>query len=379
MLVADTQLTVRRGSGSFGRQSLAGWLFVAPVVILLGVFLFVPIIMAAWVSVADWTGRGGIFDSKVNFVGGDNYAAVLTGKGLTAKNFGMAIRNNLYYVLFVVPLQTAISLALATLVSRKALKAKGFFRTAFYFPSVTSTIAITVLWVFLFNGSGTINKLLSYLSITGPNWFNDPRGVFSLMTGTTPGTEPFFLNISLGEWLAGPSIAMSAYIMMAVFTTSGTFMLLFLAALQNIGEETDEAAMIDGANTWQRFRHVTLPMLRPTLFTVITLGLIGSWQVFDQIYAGPKNPTTTTPAYLAYNVSFGPDGYWGRGAAIAFVLFAIIMVMTAIQRWILGDADFTKLSRRQLKAQHVYEAGLKARREQELAVSSVVAKEVTHG
>ncbi len=104
------------------------------------------------------------------------------------------------------------------------------------------------------------------------------------------------LGISWWEWLAGPSIAMSAYILMAIFTTSGTFMLLFLAGLQNLGADVDEAAMMDGANGWQRFWRVTLPQLRPTLFTVLTLGLIGCWQVFDQIYTGTRGAPARRPS-----------------------------------------------------------------------------------
>jgi multiple sugar transport system permease protein len=126
-----------------------------------------------------------------------------------------------------------------------------------------------------------------------------------------------------------------------VFTTSGTFMLLFLAALQNIGAEIDEAALMDGAGAFRKFFSVTLPMLKPTLFTVLTLGLIGTWQVFDQIYlagGGAPGKTTLTPAFLAYETSFD-NLQWGRGAAIAFVLFAIIVVLTLLQRFILRDRD----------------------------------------
>ena len=130
---------------------------------------------------------------------------------------------------------------------------------------------------------------------------------------------------------------MSAFVLMAVFTTSGTFMLLFIAALNNIGEEIDEAGMVDGANAWQRFRHLTLPMLRPTMFTVLTLGLIGTWQVFDQIYTGTQGgpaKTTLTPAYLSFNTAFNNQN-WGQGAAIAFILFAIIVALTLLQRAVL--------------------------------------------
>lgn len=349
----------RRGSAN--RQGLAGWLFVSPVLIVLGVFMALPIGMALWVSLSDWNGNGSPLSSSVNFVGTKNYAAILGGRGLTGQDFGLSIRNNLYYVLFVVPLQTILALFLAVMVTRKALRAKGFFRTAFYFPSVTSSVAITVLWLFLFNTSGAVNKFLSYLSIEGPNWFNDPTGLLGMLwtrlglSETGALAQPGLFGINGWQWIQGPSVAMFAFILMAIFTTSGTFMLLFIAALQQIGEETEEAAMIDGAGAWQRFRYVTAPMLRPTIYTVVTLGLIGTWQVFDQIAIGSKgdpSKTTLTPAYLSYRTSF-VDGNWGRGAAIAFVLFAIIVIMTLLQRLILGNADATAMTRRERKADAV--------------------------
>jgi len=360
-MASPGKVRARGGLGSNkARQAFAGWIFIAPVVVLLGLFLFVPVLMAAWVSVSDWTGRGSPFSSDVGFVGAENYSRILFGGGLDTQDFGTAIRNNFYYVLLVVPLQTALSIFLAVLVSKRILRGRGFFRTAFYFPSVTSSVAITVLWLFLFNATGVINKILSWVSIDGPNWFADPRGVLHIVFGvlgvdTAPsalaGSE--FLGISWWEWLAGPSVAMSAFIMMAIFTTSGTFMLLFIAALQNIGPEIHEAAMIDQANAWQRFWHVTLPMLRPTLFTVLTLGLIGTWQVFDQIYTGTRGgpaKTTLTPAYLAFNAAFNQQD-WGEGAAIAFLLFAIIVFFTLVQRWVLRDRD--KVSTRGRRARAV--------------------------
>jgi len=348
----------RAGSG-IKRQGLAGWAFVSPTVLILGIFLFLPIVMALWVSVSDWSGRQSPFSSGVNFVGARNYADVLGGQGLVGRDFGLAIRNNLYYVLLVVPLQTMLSLFLAVMVTRKGLKATGFFRTAFYFPSVTSSVAITVLWLFLFNPAGPINQVLSWFSLNGPNWFQDPRGILHLLLGAAgvqPSAamrQPGLFGISGWDWLAGPSVAMTAFILMAIFTTSGTFMLLFIAALLNIGEETTEAGMVDGADAWARFRYITLPLLRPTLFTVITLGLIGTWQVFDQIYTGTQGgpaKTTMTPAYLSYSSAF-LDTQWGRGAAIAFMLFVIIIVMTVLQRLVLGDADPSNPSRRERRAQ----------------------------
>ncbi|PHP53464.1 sugar ABC transporter permease [Actinomyces ruminis] len=306
--------------------------------------------MAAWVSVSDWSGIGNPLSGSVNFVGADNYTELVAG-GLATRDFGVALRNNLWYVLLVVPTQTLLSLFLAVLVNQKVM-ARGVFRTAFYFPSVTSSVAITVLWLFLFSASGAVNKILSYLGVHGPNWFHDPTGIVAAFLSLfgIDGSRTLtgrFLGVTAWEWLSGPSFAMTAFIIMAVFTTSGTFMLIFLSALQSLSPSVDEAAMIDGAGTWTRFWRVTVPQLKPTFFTVITLGLIGCWQVFDQIYTGTQGDpgkTTLTPAYLSYQAAFA-NQKWGRGSAIAFVLFAIIILFTLLQRWVLRDKDEARARR----------------------------------
>lgn len=327
-------------------ETASGWLFTAPMLVLLGLFLVVPVLMALWVSVSDWGGRGSPFSGSVGFVGLKNYATILLGGGLAEQDFGISLRNNAWYVILVVPCQTALSLFLAVLVNRQILKGRGFFRTAFYFPSVTSSVAITVLFLFLFSTSGAINAALGWLGINGPNWLNDPSGIFHFGATSGPAalTENAFLGVSFWDWIGGPSVAMCVYIIMAVFTTSGTFMLLFLAALQNISGDVQEAAMMDGANGRQRFWRITLPQLRPTLFTVLTLGLIGCWQIFDQIYTGTRGQpakTTLTPAYQSYQASFLNQD-WGQGAAIAFILFVIIIVFTLVQRWALRERPVSR-------------------------------------
>lgn len=345
----------RRRGGAGRAEAIAGWVFTAPTLVILGVFLAVPVLMALWVSLSDWQGVGSPFGAGVSFVGGKNYEQLLSGGSLIEQQFGTSLRNNLWYVVFVVPIQTAVALGLALLVNRQVIRGRGFFRTAFYFPSVTSSVAITVLWLFLFSSTGAVNKILALVGIAGPNWFNEPTGLFTaighglgIQQGPALLTDHTMLGISYWEWLSGPSVAMCAYIIMAIFTTSGTFMLLFIAALQNLSGDIDEAAMLDGAGSWSRFWLVTLPQLRTTLFTVLTLGLIGTWQVFDQIYTGTKGApanTTLTPAYLSYQASFN-DQQWGVGASIAFILFGIIVVLTLLQRLILRDR---KVSRRRMR------------------------------
>ncbi len=343
-----------REPGIRGHEAGAGWLFLLPVIVILGLFLILPIAMAAWVSFSDWNGNGSPLGAHAHWVGLANYRDLLTTPGLDQNNFGEALRNNFYYVLLVVPVQTAVSLFLAVLVNKR-LKFVGFFRTAFYFPSVTSSVAITILFLFLFSPSGVINKLLSYLGATGPSWLYDPDGLFHLIlkqfgVNQSGGhlANGFFLGVSYWDWLAGPSVAMCVFIIMAVFTTSGTFMLLFLAGLQGIDESINEASELDGASEWKKFRYITVPMIRPTIFTVVTLGLIGTWQVFDQIYVGTKGSplnTTLTPAYLSFDTSFNNNN-WGTGAAIAFILFAIIVFFTVATRLLTRTPDRVPRRRR---------------------------------
>ncbi len=341
----------RRHPGIKGRQGLWGWLFVSPMVIVLGLFLLLPILMAAWVSLLHWDGQSNPFSGAADFVGARNYTSLLTTAGLDRTLFMTAVRNNLYYVLFVVPLQTLLALALAVAVNKRWLKGRGLFRTVFFFPSVTSSIAISTVFLFLFQGSGAVNALLKWVGITGPKWFTDSDGLVWTVLGAFGIVDPHrpagalarhgFLGLSWWDWLSGPSIAMCTIIVLAVWTTSGTFMLMFLAALQDVPAELEESALIDGANRRQSFRHVTLPALRPVIFLVLTLGLISTWQVFDAVYVmsqGAPGNTTLTPAFLSYTDGF-QNGAYGVAAATAFLLLAVIMLMTLLQRFLLRDRD----------------------------------------
>ncbi|MEU9836923.1 sugar ABC transporter permease [Streptosporangium sp. NPDC048047] len=359
--MADT--AIRAGRRGFrlsdaARENIAGWLFVAPVVVILGLFMLVPILMAMWVSLTDWNGQGSPFRDGVPFVGLDNYARLFTEDGLTRRDFMTSVRNNLYYVAIVVPAQTVLALGLALVVNGRLLKGRTFFRTAFFFPSVTSSVAIGVVFLFVFAGSGAVNRLLGLFGVDGPQWFADSRGVLHLLLGAVGLADPDAppaaltgdgpLGLSWWEWLSGPSVAMCTIIILVVWTTSGTFMLMFLAALQDVPVSLEEASMLDGAGRWQRLRYVTLPLLKPTLFLVLTLGLIATWQVFDQIYVmsqGSPAKTTLTPAYLSYQTAFRSFDY-GPGAAISFVLFAVIVVLSLIQRWVMRDRDARPRDRR---------------------------------
>ena len=336
----------KKRSNIRGREGIAGWFFTAPMIIILGVFLFIPILMALWVSMTNWRGNVDPFGGGPHaaFVGTKNYTALFMQDGLARSNFMQSLGNTFYYVLLVVPLQTATSLLLALIVNDRFLKGKSFFRTAFYFPSVTSSIAISTVFLFLFSNTGAVNGLLKVFGIDGPQWFSDSRGLLHLFLGLFGADNPGWaqgqiFGRPLWDWLSGPSVALCVIIFLAVWTTTGTFMLMFLAALQDLPVEVDEAAMLDGVSAWQKFRLITVPMLRPALFLVTTLGLIGTWQVFDQIYVmgkGAPAGTTMTPAFLSYYTSFKSNA-WGSGAAMAFIVFLIIVILTWGQRRLMRE------------------------------------------
>lgn len=322
------------------REGLIGWLFTAPALIGLTVFLVVPIIMTVWVSFTDWSGLTPPLESDV--IGMSNYEELLIDDGLRRKDFARAVRNNFWYVVGVVPAQTILAFVLAVILNQKFLKGKGFFRTAYYFPSITSSVAVTLIFVFLFQTRGLINSVLPFQDV---NWFDSSNGLIHNLLGVlgldrSPAwMEQEVFSLSLWEWMAGPSVAMTAIMMLVTWTTVGTMMLIFLAGLQSISPSIEEAALVDGASGVQRFWGITVPMMRPTIYFVVTLGLIGTWQVFDQIYVatfgGPRK-ATITPAFWIYFQSFDNNSA-ALGAAMAVVLFVIIMVFDWLKRRVVKD------------------------------------------
>ncbi len=328
--------------GRIGRsETWSGWTFTAPVLVGLAIFLLFPIFMALYISFTDWNGISPPFQSEL--VGLKNYQDLLVNPGISRLDFAISVRNNLYYVLGVVPLQTSISFVLAVIVNQRFLRGKSFFRSAYYFPSITSSVAISLIFLFLFTENGAVNKFLS-LFIPGEldvNWIFNANGVLHNLLGVfgieqAPGllAEHGFLGQSWWEWMAGPSVALLSIMILATWTTIGTLMLIFLAGLQNIPVELEEASQIDGATRLQHFFRVTLPLMKPTLFFVLTVGIIGSWQVFDQVFVitkGAPQKTTITLAYLVYREGF-TNFSMGRATAVAFILFLIIIVFTLLQR-----------------------------------------------
>jgi len=291
---------------------------------------------------------GGL-DDAFKMEGLDNYTRLLLQDGLAQKDFFTAFKNTLYFVLGVVPVQTILALLLAVVLNQKWLKARGLFRTVYYFPSITSSVVISLIFMWMFSRSGIINVVLSGLfpNYDPVTWLNDSNGLIHNLLGVFGITRQTvgewattrIVGLTAWDWISGPSVTMFTIMILNTWTTIGTLMVIFLAALQNISPEVYEAAQIDGATAWQTFRRITVPLLAPTTFFVVTLGLIGTFQVFDQVFvisSGGPAKTTITIAYIVYQNGF-KNSEMGLAAASAIILFGIIFVFTMIQRRITSE------------------------------------------
>ena len=309
-------------------ETLAAYLFISPYLLVTLVFTIGVLLFAFYISFTEFN----LFTWPPEWVGFKNYI-----KAYTDKKFIISLVNSLWYVVIVVPSQTSLALALATLINVR-VKGSQFFRTIFYAPSVTSSVVITMIFWWLYMKTGYLNFFLTKVWATfgaewvSVEWLNNPRGLIQLIAGVFGGEIPRNL-----WYLNGPSVTWMAIMFQNIFTTAPTFMIMFLAALQDIPPTLYEAASIDGANKWQQFRRITVPMLRPVILRIIVLGTIGTWQVFDQIKiltsGGPLN-TTLTPVYMIFSEALGTSGppRMGFAGAMAFILAIIIFFFTFIQR-----------------------------------------------
>jgi len=307
--------------------------FLAPYLIITLIFTIGVILFAFYISFTDYD----IFTSPV-WVGLANYQRAFQGfVDPTQRDFIQSLYNVAWYSLIVIPVQTSLAILLAVLVNAP-IRMKQFFRTVFYAPSVTSSVVITLIFMWFYLKTGYVNYLFSNVlgifNIPWENvlWLGDPRGLIQLIVTAFGG------NIPSAQWFfRGPSIAWMAIMFQNIFTTAPTFMIIFLAAMQDINPTLYEAAAIDGASKRQQFWKITLPMLRPIILMVVVLGTIGTLQVFDQVYlatSGGPLGTSLTPVYLTFREALGQQGpiRMGYGAALAFILAIIIFSVTYLQR-----------------------------------------------
>ncbi|MGH7717555.1 MAG: carbohydrate ABC transporter permease [Gemmatimonadaceae bacterium] len=277
----------------------AAYLFLLPAFLLIGVFFFLPVAAALLLSFTDFDIYAIGDAGNARFVGLRNYAQLLQ-----TPLFWTALRNTFYFALVGGPLSIAASLAAALLLEAKLIRFRSVFRTVYFAPFVTTLVAVAIVWRYLYHTRyGLLNYALSSVGIAPVDWLGDPR------------------------W------AMPAIILLAVWKNFGYNMLIFIAGLQSIPRELYEAADLDGAGAWHRFRHVTLPMLAPTFLFVAVITMIGYFQLFAEPYVmtqgGPLRSTTSV-VLLMYEEGFR---WWrmGYAAALAFVLFLVVLVWTLLQ------------------------------------------------
>jgi multiple sugar transport system permease protein len=282
------------------RQARAGVLFAAPALLLIAGFFLLPVAASLLLSLTDFDIYAIADRGNLRIVGAANYLQ-LTRDPL----FWRALAITAVFVVVATPLSIAISLVAALLVTAAAVRLAGLFRTLFFVPVVTSLVAVAVVWRYLYHPRfGLLNYGLGLVGIAPHDWLGDPR------------------------------LALPAIIVLAVWKNFGFNMVVFMAGLQSIRPSLYEAASVDGAGRWAQFRHITLPMLRPTTLFVTLMTLIGNFQLFAEPYimtrGGPSNSTLSVVLYM-YDQGFR---WWtlGYAAALAFVLFAIILAVSSIAR-----------------------------------------------
>jgi len=290
------------GSSRLARHDLRnGLLFAAPWLIGFLCFTLYPIIASIYYSFCSYDGI-----SVMRWTGIDNYKTLLTEDEL----FWRSLWNTLYMVVVGLPIGLVASLSLALLLNWK-VKGMAFYRTVYYLPSITPVVATSILWLWLLNPEiGLINRLLMMMGLSGPGWLVDPKWAKPAL-------------IFMGLWGAGGSV------------------IIYLAGLQDVPEQLYEAADLDGANVWQRFRHVTLPMISPIILFNVMMGIIGTFQYFTQVYimtqGGPQDATLFYALYLFNNAFL--NFKMGYASAMAWILFILTLVCTLIifktsARWV---------------------------------------------
>ena len=280
------------------KRTLVAYSFIAPNFIGFAVFTLIPVVFAFILAFTKWDGS-----NPIQWVGLGNFIELFHDTFFKA-----ALKNTIIYCIGTVPLTMIASLGLAIVLNQKVI-CRGVFRTISFFPYVASLVAVTAVWKMLFSKTGPVNAILYYV-------FHVP-------------------NNELPQWFVG-GLVMVSYILFSVWKYMGYYMVIYLAGLQGISGEMYEAASLDGANTWQKFRSITWPQLRPTTFFVVVMLTINCFKVFDiaTLLAGGDNntltPSSTVLVHYIYQQAF-VNWEFGYSSAVAMVLFLLVLIVTLIQ------------------------------------------------
>lgn len=316
-----------------------GWrpaLYLAPTLLMLALFDISPIFLAAWISLWRWGIRA------EQFIGLDNYRRIASdlggGSGGGLGEVGQSLLVTAFYTLGTVPVTIALAFAVANLLVAK-VRFLTALRTAYFVPYITSTVAAGLAFAWLFNPQvGVLNAMLEAVGLPAQQWLLDPDPVVPKLFGTVgvgwPDGAPALL--------AGPSVALTCVIVFSIWNTLGFAVVILMAGLVAINPEVREAARIDGANAWQLATRVTLPLVSPTLFFLLVISTIRSFQSFNEIYvmtsggsygsgAGSPLDTTLTLPVLVFRYLYERPGSVGFAAALSMVLFVILLLLTLVQ------------------------------------------------
>jgi len=295
------------------RQTAVAYLYLAPALVLLTLFHFLPAFYGFYISLWKWS------IVKERFVGLQNYENVLVDNV-----FWKSLAVTLWYVILVIPAEMVLGLVIAYLLFQP-IRGRAAYRTAYFLPYITSSAAAAVVWRWIYSPqNGLLNAVFDAMHLPVGLWLQEPTGVFKVLLGPA--------GAGLPEWLGGPSVALICIAAMSIWYYVGFYVVIYLAGLGNISKELYEAARIDGADERQVFRYVTLPLLSPTSFFLLIVGTIGAMQAFNQIYVmtngGPLDTTRTT-TMLVFR-TFYQQTRVGYGSAMSIVLALIIVVLTVI-------------------------------------------------
>jgi multiple sugar transport system permease protein len=291
--VSESQINIAKKKIKF-KKNLVAYSFILPNFLGFAIFTLIPVIFSLILAFLNWDGS-----NAITFAGLNNFKRLVTDT-----TFKAALINTIIYSVGTVPLTLVAALGIAILLNKKIF-ARNFFRTVFFFPYVASLIAVAVVWNMIFNPSlGIVNNFLMAIGITNP-----------------PG------------WTSSTTWAMPVIIFVSIWKGMGYYMVIYLAGLQGIPKDLYEAASLDGANAWQKFRNVTWPMLTPTTFFVSIMLTISCFKVFDLVFmmtqGGPGHSTMVLVNHI-YNTAFKEFSY-GYSSAISMVLFAIVLIVTLVQ------------------------------------------------
>ncbi|MBI5032100.1 MAG: sugar ABC transporter permease [Chloroflexi bacterium] len=296
------------------------YIYLFPALLILTVFHILPVGYAFWISM-----QGGRIRT-FRFIGLDNYI-----NALQAPEFWGAMQNTVFYVLGTVPITLALGLLVAYLLFQK-IQGRGIYRAIYFMPHIISAVASAIVWAWVFNPTGGVaNRLLELFGLPVQQWLLESDGVFKLIGA--------YFGMQLPSWAQGPSLALVSVMIFALWQALGFDVIIFLAGLTNINSELYEAGKIDGANGWQLFRYITIPLLAPTIFFLLVISVIGSFQAFNHIYTmniaasqplgGPLGTTRTVSIYMFDQLySQNRAGY---ATSVAVLLSLIIFILTMIQ------------------------------------------------